>query len=434
MKKLYPYGRVLTILIAGLMIFTLFTAFMANPIQAQGIEFIKKLTASPPQADSNFGGQVAVSGDIIVIGEHLRDYDSNVKPIQGGFGRAYIFNSDGDLKKILESPSPKPLGDFGWAVAVWGDTIVVGEPDVDPTGLGKAHIFNSKGNYIKTIQPPSPQVQAWFGMALAVSKNRIVVGEPQDSYPGSAYIFDSNGNFIKTIQSPSPANGARFGYSVSISGDLILVGEPFKTSMQGRAHIFDINGNFIQTIQSPSPTSVAWFGWSVDIEGNQILVGEPLSDSQQGKTYIFDSNGNFIKTLQSPSPEAGAWFGWSVATDSDYILIGETRGASSEGRAHLYNSTGNLIETLQSPTPEAGLYPFGWSVGIDKNIIAITDPSADIAGTSEEGAAYLYRLSGLTVGGLITPVNKLVIIAPYLALAGLVAAVSVIFVIIRRKS
>ncbi|WP_455369926.1 hypothetical protein, partial [[Eubacterium] cellulosolvens] len=419
MKILHPNGRVLTILIAGLMIFTLFTSIMVNPIQAQGLEFIKKLTASPPQADSNFGGQVAVSGDIIVIGEHLRDHDAGPT---GGVGRAYIFNSDGDLKNILQSPAPLTLGDFGWAVAVSGDTIVVGEPDPTTSGdAGNAHIFNSNGNFIKSLQSPSPEAGAWFGMSVAVSENRIIVGEPSsNSAQGRAYIFDSNGNLIKTLQSPSPQAGAWFGYSVSISGDHILVGEPLTTSMQGRAHIFDSNGNFIKTLQSPSPTASAWFGWSLDIDGNDILIGEPLSNGGQGRVYIFDSNGNFIKTLQSPSPEAGAWFGWSVATDRNYILIGETRGAGSEGRAHLFDSTGNLIETLQSPTPEAGLYAFGWSVAIDENIIAITDPSADISGTSEEGAAYLYRLSGLTVGGLVTPVNKLVILAPYLAIAGLI--------------
>ncbi|WP_455278128.1 hypothetical protein, partial [[Eubacterium] cellulosolvens] len=192
MKILHPHGRVLNGFIVGLMIFTLFTAIIVNPIQAQGIDFIKKLTASPPQADSNFGGQVAVSGDVVVIGEHLRDHDPTITPIKGGFGRAYIFDSNGDLKEILQSPSPLTLGDFGWAVAISRDTIVVGEPNVDPTGLGNAHIFNSNGNFIKTLQSPSPEAGAWFGMSVAVSENRIIVGEPSsNSAQGRAYIFDS---------------------------------------------------------------------------------------------------------------------------------------------------------------------------------------------------------------------------------------------------
>jgi len=37
------------------------------------------------------------------------------------------------------------------------------------------------------------------------------------------------------------------------------------------------------------------------------------------------------------------------------------------------------------------------------------------------------------VGGVATPVNKLEILTPYLALAGLIAAVSTVFVIKRRK-
>lgn len=433
MKILQPNGRVLTGLIACLMIFTLFTVITVNPIQAQGIEFIKRVIGSPPQADSNFGGQVAVSGDIIVIGEHLRDHDAG---LTGGVGRAYIFNSNGILKKILQSPAPLTLGDFGWAVAACGDTIIIGEPDPTASGdAGKAHIFNSNGNFIKTLQSPSPVAGAWFGMSVAVSENRIVVGEPSsNSGQGRVYIFDSNGNPLNTLQSPSPQANAWFGYSVSVSGDRILVGEPLSNTHEGRAYIFDSDGNPVNTLQSPSPQSSSWFGWSVDIDGTDILVGEPLRNSQQGSINIFDSNGNFIKSLQSPSPEAGAWFGWSVATDRDYILVGETRGGSSEGRTYLFDSTGNLIETLQSPTPEAGLYAFGWSVAIDEDIIAITDPSADISGTSEEGAAYLYRLPGLTVGGLVTPVNKLVIIAPYLTLSGLVAVVSTIFVIRRRKA
>ena len=38
-----------------------------------------------------------------------------------------------------------------------------------------------------------------------------------------------------------------------------------------------------------------------------------------------------------------------------------------------------------------------------------------------------------TVGGLVTPVNKLEILTPYIALAGLIAAVSTVYIIRRRK-
>ena len=40
---------------------------------------------------------------------------------------------------------------------------------------------------------------------------------------------------------------------------------------------------------------------------------------------------------------------------------------------------------------------------------------------------------GHAVGGISTPVNKLEILTPYIALAGLIAAVSAVYVIKRRK-
>lgn len=45
-----------------------------------------------------------------------------------------------------------------------------------------------------------------------------------------------------------------------------------------------------------------------------------------------------------------------------------------------------------------------------------------------------YELEGLTVGGIVSPINKLVVLTPYLALAGLIAVVSTVFVIRRRKA
>jgi hypothetical protein len=115
------------------------------------------------------------------------------------------------------------------------------------------------------------------------------------------------------------------------------------------------------------------------------------------------------------------------------MMVGETRGASSEGRAYLFSSGGNLIGTLQSPSPKAGPYAFGWSVAVSGVIIVVSEPTADVSDLkSDEGRAYVYSIPTV-VGGIITPVNKLEILAPYLALVGLVAAVSAVVVVRRRQ-
>ena len=55
------------------------------------------------------------------------------------------------------------------------------------------------------------------------------------------------------------------------------------------------------------------------------------------------------------------------------------------------------------------------------------DPDSDVPDTPTRNSL------GSTVGGVVTPVNKLMILAPYLVLVGLLAAVSMLFIMRRRK-
>jgi hypothetical protein len=43
------------------------------------------------------------------------------------------------------------------------------------------------------------------------------------------------------------------------------------------------------------------------------------------------------------------------------------------------------------------------------------------------------RILPAPVGGVVTPVNKIVVLAPHLALVGLIVAISTVYVIKRRK-
>jgi hypothetical protein len=369
---------------------SLFTTAIAVPVGAFTIQLVKVLAAQSPQANLNFGQAVSIFGDRIVVSEHLRDLSK---------GRVYLFHSNGNYITSLQSPSPQQGADFGWSVGISSDKIVVGEPQPFVAGgTGRAYVFDSNGNFIMTLRSPSPLVGGWFGSGVAVGGGRIVVGESANlaGGQGKVYVFDSNGNPIATLQSSSPQANAWFGYSVAISGDRIVVGEPLTNSQTGKGYLFDLNGNPIATLQSSSPQAGAWFGWSVSGYGNQVVVGEPqpFVAGGTGRAYVFDSNGNPITTLQSSSPQASAWFGWSVSDSGDFIMVGETRGASSQGRAYLFTADGNPIGTLQSPSPKAGLYAFGWSVAVSGGTAVVSEPTADSSSLSNAGQAYVYSITG----------------------------------------
>ena len=83
-----------------------------------------KLTASDAAAGDEFGYSVAVAGDTIVVGAQ-RDDDGG-----SDSGAAYVFGSDGSggfPQQAKLTADDAAGGDwFGNAVAVAGDTIVVG--------------------------------------------------------------------------------------------------------------------------------------------------------------------------------------------------------------------------------------------------------------------------------------------------------------------
>jgi hypothetical protein len=93
-------------------------------------------------------------------------------------------------------------------------------------------------------------------------------------------------------------------------------------------------------------------------------------------------------------------------------------------RAYFFNRAGGLMWSFDLETPSL--------------VVSISGDGATLAiGTSEANTAYLlstgYRTYGPPVGGVVMPTNKLEILAPYLALAGLVTAVSTVVVVKRRS-
>ncbi|MFC1550784.1 FG-GAP repeat protein, partial [Candidatus Neomarinimicrobiota bacterium] len=101
-----------------------------------------KLTASDADASDLFGMAVAINGDNAVAGARFEDNAGN------NSGAAYIFNKDqngadhwGEVKKIVASDADQNY-EFGFAVALSEDYLIVGSPGEDIDRSGAAYIFN----------------------------------------------------------------------------------------------------------------------------------------------------------------------------------------------------------------------------------------------------------------------------------------------------
>jgi len=262
----------------------------------------------------------------------------------------------------------------------------------------------------------------FFGFSVSIYGNNAVVGAINDNTgetdTGAAYIFDTiSGNLLHTIFNPNPGNNDNFAAATSISGNNVLIStvhDEIGPSQTGAAYLFDaITGNLLHTFLNPTPQAQDLFGRFLAISGNNVLITAINDDTvgdMAGAVYLFDATtGNLLHTFLNPTPDIDE-YGESVSIYGNNVLIGSYRHRDNPvdrdvGIAYLYDATtGNLLHILQNPTPERN-DKFGTSVSIYGNNVLVGADDDNTAGTNT-GAAYLFDVSTILVGGKIIPIES----------------------------
>jgi filamentous hemagglutinin family protein len=369
-----------------------------------------------PAIDNQFSYSLAAFGTNLLIGDFLDE--------PGGLARAgsaYLFDGNtGERLLTFDNPTPEPLDEFGFSVAVVGANVLIGAQG-DSTGAeaaGSAYLFDGNTGELRlTLNNPEPGGFDRFGWSVAEAGTNLLVGAPLDDpgglvNAGSAYLFDGDtGALLFTFTSPILKAAELFGWSMAGVGNNILIGAPDhipdfdigKTvAGPGSAYLFDGDTReLLSTINNPTPTENDAFGFSVAEVGTNILIGafgdDPGGIVDAGSAYLFDGDtGERLLTLNNPTPVAGERFGRSVAVVGTNILIGAPADApdsTAPGSAYLLDGeTGTLRQTFNNPFPAAG-DAFGRSVaGVGSNAVvgALSD---DPGGINNAGAAYLFSTS-----------------------------------------
>ncbi len=265
-----------------------------------------KLLASDGASGDRFGGSVSVSGHLILVGADEDDDNGHDS------GSAYIFSYDGlswvESAKLLASDGA--AGDhFGFSVAVSGDTILIGAYRDDDNGFdsGSAYVFHYDGaqwvEQAKLLASDGAS-QDKFGEAVAVSGDTAVIGAPgdDDNGPdsGAVYVCRHDGvdwsEEAKLVASDGAAYD-EFGYSVAVHGDTVVVGterDDDGGADSGSAYVFRYKGSHWleqAKLRGSDGAAADWFGYSVTIDGDTALIGAPQHDHQgdtdSGSAYVF---------------------------------------------------------------------------------------------------------------------------------------------------
>src|SRR5690349_6053914 len=146
---------------------------------------------------------------------------------------------------------------LGRSVAFEGDVAVVGAAGSDPGGAeaqGAAYVYvRSNGAWTEAEKLTASDGAAGdeFGFAVAISGDTIIVGARFAAVDGvdgrgAGYVFVRSGDAWTEQAKLVADDGAAFdelGDSVAIDGDTVLLGAPFRDSSRGAVYAFVRDGD-----------------------------------------------------------------------------------------------------------------------------------------------------------------------------------------------
>ena len=345
----------------------------ANP--ARGQCQINKITADDGMTDDDFGSAVAIDGECVVVGAPHAVLDS---------GAAYLYRRAGLYWVPIQELTGglAEFGDnYGTSVAIDGDVVVIGAPNRDDDGLpdvGAVYVWRRDTVadiwcLEHTILAPDREMYDGFGEAVAIDGSWMVIGCPGDNAvaesAGSAYVYAFDG----TTGTWSEAGFLRASDGASADG----------------------------------------FGRAVAISGDRIVVGAESDDdggSSSGSAYVFrfDAVSGWSQTQKLVAvdddgisdADANDKFGSAVSIDRLRIAVGANgndSALSNTGSVYVFQKgeAGWAIDKKLDAANAAASDRFGRSVSILGDYLLVGADYTDGAGSSS-GSAYVFRHTGST--------------------------------------
>jgi len=392
----------------------------------------------PADAANNYriGYSVAVDGDTAVVSAPRHTVGLNLNQ-----GVVYIFVRSGTtwtLQQQFTASDGAQSDEFGSAVAIKGDTVLVGAWN-NSSSRGATYVFTRSGTTWTQQQKltASDMVAGdQFGAALALTADTAVIGSRQDLGcgvctvgPGAAYVFVRSGSSWSQQQKLTASGGVNtdaFGSAVAIDRDTIAVGafhndESPTVPDKGAVYVFVRSGttwSLQQMLRGSNGNALPsgngsnnFFGQAVAVAGNTIVAGATSwtqsPDNHRGKVFVFDRSGTVwteVEGFQPPNTVLNTDFGAGIAISGDAFVAsapGDTVGSNSaQGDAFVY-ATGVGVSIADTSLNEGntGITMANFSVSLSGPVahpVVVDYATSD--GTATAGVDYAATSGTLTFG------------------------------------
>ncbi len=349
---------------------------------------------------NEYGGALDVSGDVIFVGDPLRNANS---------GAVYVYQRiTAGPWSLLQRIDGEWDSTFGSAVAIDGNRALVGLPVQGwyfvPVGVVLEYLQQSDGTWVQVGRMDTPAEATQFGRAVAFGDGTAVVSaEGWESNPDVVVVSEKIAGAWQEVYRWTGSS-----WALAVQGDTILIGDPGYDGAgenTGAVHELRRNGAGLWQaaglIVADDETPGARFGTSVAMDGQRVLVGS------LGAAYVFEFEEAVGWTqrerLVAPEPALVEQFGTPVALHDRVAVVAaseaqdpQTGHQSGKGYAFVMNGDGAWIfRAILETTDSAGFR----QLGMDDGVLAVGDPYQSESQDPDEwypvGAAYAFDLSAL---------------------------------------
>lgn len=409
-----------------------------------------KLTLPPLANGDEFGHSVDIDGDFLVASAWRTNVGANKQQ-----GVVYLFERDSsdplrfNVIKTLTANDGRAFHGFGSAVAIAGDTIVVGaiyDNDNSHFQAGAAYVFqrnhggaNAWGQVKKLVDANFDDEwseHGYMGESVAIHGDTIVVGAPKQR--GKVFVFERNQGGdnqwgeAQVLDTPNYWEGGSYGASLIFDGTRIVIGVslasmvPARYNNEGAVFIFEHNDTeWVQVaklfIADEDPetdyANNSRFGEVVSMYGDFLYVAAPSIAVDEivlvGQVFVFQRiTGNqwtLVGTITPTDNAVSDRFGASLYAVENGVFIASNKGLN--GTVHFYKLGSDAVATSANAAAPLATWVEAYSFSTTEDVVS-SRFGQPIAGSGND---FVVGASGYNAGqgGVYTyPLDELVTAAP----------------------
>ena len=308
---------------------------------------------------------------------------------------------------------------FGSALALSGDTVLVGAPldDAAGTDAGRAYVYVKSGAswaLQQTLSASDATADDHFGTAVALSGNLAVIGAPLEDNgildSGAAYVFTRTGSTwlqTKKLAASDQAPRSHFGTAVAASNDEVIVGAPQRSNgvlvNVGVVYTFQGSGSTWTQQAKLIPTNAAGDqnGSGLALSGSTLVVGTDRANGFVVSYYSLVGNAWFAGAPVTSTDAQFSNFGTALALSSTYTVVGSKHlekptAMLTAGSALVVSNAAHASQYTLAPSDGAPDDRFGCAVAISETNRVLVGSCRDDDKGLDSGSVYGFVLNGTT--------------------------------------